>query len=671
MELITNNPYRIIGIFANSSEKDILKQKSRIKRFSEVGKEITSEYDFPFFSSLQRNDNHIIDKAFSDIEQNRDKVTHSLFWFINLNPIDNTAIQYLISGNKEKAFEIWGKLTDEKNVNLKNFSAFNNVGTLYLLEESKSKQKQGITAKIKLIESGNFKDFICTVADETFMIEANKQIEILIDKLLMQFKDKYSIAETIDLFSNCSETTQKYLSKKFTEEPIHKIETQIEQAKTKRIKDKVNASRFGTDLHESTKNELTQLKSILGATNLQYKILADKVANEILQCSIDYFNDNKNNNSSTDYAETAMKLAKQAETIAVGSITKGRIKDSINTLEEMKDRELSEAITLLQSIKDAYETNEREIRAEVRRIKETDIGIRRGDKSIDEIAVMMSIINSINWGKVSDLLVTPLSDSNLKKIKESENNKLKNDFWKLASWIEMFLKMAIAPSIIDRYKSIPPKLPFKIVSSTITNTDNNPLYTKFVRYIELHLNVMVFESKSVEFFLKYITPSGNIKHNSETSPEGYTSSTVASINANTKVIDLPSWGNSDKCTYEVGKHRIEVFVDEYMIHSIDFVIDLAPSEKLEIELKKEENKLTEIKNAQLYKSELEIANAEMSEIQRFHLFRSSSTKQTQISEQQRKITNIQQKATDEKKKQIEQQNQIIYKIKSDLQIAKY
>jgi hypothetical protein len=89
----------------------------------------------------------------------QNKVVHSLFWFTNLNPVDNTAIQHLVSGNKEKAIEIWDKLTDEKEVTSKNFSAFNNIGTLYLLEDSKEEIKQGITAKIKLIESENFSRF--------------------------------------------------------------------------------------------------------------------------------------------------------------------------------------------------------------------------------------------------------------------------------------------------------------------------------------------------------------------------------------------------------------------------------------------------------------------------------------------------------------------------------
>lgn len=366
MKSILNNPYRIAGILANCSEKDILKQKSKIKRFSEVGKEITSEYDFSFLSSIQRT-NSIIEKAFSDIEQNQNKVVHSLFWFTNLNPIDNTAIQHLITGNKEKAIEIWDKLTDEKEVTSKNFSAFNNIGTLYLLENSKEEIKQGITAKIKLIESESFQDFVHTVADETFSIDKNKQIEIFIDELLTQFKQKYSTAETMELFSNCNGTTQKYLSKKFTEEPIHKIEVQIEQCTKKRAKDKINAYKFAKDLYSNTKSELTLLKSIVGNSNLQYKMLADNIAKEILQCSVDYFNESQEQDKSNNYLEEAMKLAKLAKSIAVNDATKNKVKENISTLQEMKDRELSEIVMFLNSVKEAYAENEREIRQEVKK----------------------------------------------------------------------------------------------------------------------------------------------------------------------------------------------------------------------------------------------------------------------------------------------------------------
>jgi len=428
MKSILNNPYRIAGILANCSEKDILKQKSKIKRFSEVGKGITSEYDFSFFNSLQRT-NSIIDKAFSDIEQNQNKVVHSLFWFTNLNPVDNTAIQHLVSGNKEKAIEIWDKLTDEKEVTSKNFSAFNNIGTLYLLEDSKEEIKQGITAKIKLIESENFIDFVHTVADETFSIDKNKQIEILIDELLTQFKNKYPTSETIELFSNCNGTAQKYLSKKFTEEPIHKIETQIEQCTKKRSKDKSNAYKFGTDLYSKTKSELTLLKSIVGNTNLQYKMLADNIAKELQQCSIDYFNESQELERSNDYLEEAMKLAKLAESVAVNEATKSKAKENISTLEGMKDRELNQAIDILKSIKQAYQTNEAKITKEV---LEMPMGY---NQSINWTKVNQMIANSLDWDKVVELIKETISVKSVEKIKNLDKQTKITEYKSLVDFI--------------------------------------------------------------------------------------------------------------------------------------------------------------------------------------------------------------------------------------------
>jgi hypothetical protein len=433
MKSIVNNPYRIAGILANCSEKDILKQKSKIKRFSEVGKEITSEFDFSFFNSLQRT-NSIIDKAFSDIEQNQNKVVHSLFWFTNLNTIDNTAIQHLITGNKEKAIEIWDKLTDEKEVTSKNFSAFNNVGTLYLLENSKEEIKQGITAKIKLIESESFKDFVNTVADETFSIDKNKQIEILIDELLTQFKNKYSTSETMELFSNCNGTTQKYLSKKITEEPIHKIEMAIEQCTKKRAQVKINAYQCGTDLYSNTKSELTLLKSIVGNTNLQYKMLTDNIAKEILQCSVDYFNESQEQEKSNNFLEEAMKLAKLAESIAVNDATKNKVKENISTLEGMKDRELNQAISTLNSIQKAYEKAINEIDVQVAKMRMT----MSYNQTINYSKIDKMKADCLNWDKVVELVIDSITIKDMIKIQSCTNQTKINEYKILVNFLVRF-----------------------------------------------------------------------------------------------------------------------------------------------------------------------------------------------------------------------------------------
>ena len=135
MKLIHKNPYRIAGIFSNATERELQKQKAKIKAFTKVGKEINFDIDFSVLEKVDRTEK-TIEKAFSNIEQNQDKVNNSLFWFLKTSPFDETAIAYLINGDGEKAIEIWSKVTVNKEVNSKNFSAFNNIGTLKLLSHS-------------------------------------------------------------------------------------------------------------------------------------------------------------------------------------------------------------------------------------------------------------------------------------------------------------------------------------------------------------------------------------------------------------------------------------------------------------------------------------------------------------------------------------------------------
>lgn len=321
MQLIQNNPYRVVGILSNASTKELEKQKGKIRAFAKVGKEIKSDYDFQILSTITRTEDSI-NKAFSNVEQNQDKVNFALFWFLNANPFDNTAIEYLKNGDEEKAVEIWEKVTQNKEVNSKNFSAFSNLGTYKLLGQKQDDIQVGIEAKIKLIESDYFGYFVNAVADETFTIDNEKQIKKLVDELLTQFKNHYSGPEILQLFSNCNGSTQKYLSQKFTEEPIHNIENQIESSKKKRKENKSNAYEFGIGLFSNTKDDLSLLKSLLGINDLKYKAVADKLANEIMQCGFDYFNESQKNDLSENYFELSQKLTKLADSIAVGKLTK-------------------------------------------------------------------------------------------------------------------------------------------------------------------------------------------------------------------------------------------------------------------------------------------------------------------------------------------------------------
>lgn len=519
MELIQKNPYRIAGILSNATERELQKQKTKIKAYSKVGKEINSDYDFQDLDSITRTEDSI-NKAFSNIEQNQDKVNYALFWFLKANDIDKTAIEYLKNGDKDKAIEIWEKVTQNKDVNSKNFSAFNNLGTYKLLSQNREEIKEGIEAKIKLIESEYFESFVHSVADETFTIDNEKQIEKLVDELLTQFKNQYSSSETLQLFSNCNGSTQNYLSKKFTEEPLHNIESQISRSKNKRKDNKIDAYQFGLNLAANCKDDLVTLQSLLGITDLKYKIIADQLANEIMQCGIDYFNESLENDSSDNYLEQAQKLTKIADRIAVGKLTKDRAKDSLASLADMKDREINQAIAVLGSIKLAYDKAISEIDAQVSSM----IRNMPYNQSINYSKVSKMKASCLNWSKVVELVSSEISLNDIDTIKNCSNQTKVSEYQNLVD----FLFSKLGPIQINQVKHIcywkdvraaQAKSTAKKVGSTISSATDNGCYIATMAYGDYdHPQVMELRRFRDSFLSKTIVGRRFIKFYYKYSP---------------------------------------------------------------------------------------------------------------------------------------------------------
>lgn len=512
MDLIHENPYRIAGILSNASTKEVEKQKGKIRAFSKVGKEIKSEYDFNILANITRTEDSI-NKAFSNIEQNQDKVNFALFWFI-----EDLGLNHLVAGNAEKAVQIWEQVTLNKDVNSKNFSAFNNLGTYKFLSRTNDTIKEGIEAKIKLIESKYFENFVHSVADETFTIENGKQIEKLIDELLTHFKNQYSSSETLQLFSNCNGSTQNYLSKKFTEEPLQNIESQIFRSKNKRKDNKIDAYQFGLNLAAICKNDLITLQSLLGINDLKYKTIADQLANEIMQCGIDYFNESLKNDSSDNYLEQAQKLTKIADRIAVGKLTKDRAKDSLASLADMKDREINQAIAVLGSIKLAYDKAISEIDAQVASMRMN----MPFNQSINYSKVDKMKASCLNWSKVVELVSSEISLSDIDTIKNCSNQSKVSEYQNLVD----FLFSNLGPIQINQIKHIcywkdvraaQAKSTAKKVGSTISSATDKGCYIATMAYgdydhpqvMELRrfrdgfLSKTIFGRRFIKFYYKY------------------------------------------------------------------------------------------------------------------------------------------------------------------------
>src|SRR5690606_37275463 len=190
--------------------------------------------------------------------------------------------------------------------------------------------------KLNFLQSEFVKDFKSAAADATFKIEKGELQLNFLNNLVNHNDIDYS--ELMEAISDIDFEGKQDFLKGFIQKPIEQIEQQIETAKNKRKASKANAAKVGQELVEKTKNDLSQLRNFVGSNDLKYTSIADKIANEILQCSIDFFNDSQEKDSTSDYTEIAMNLAKQAEKLAAGKLTQDRIKDRIETLEEMKDK---------------------------------------------------------------------------------------------------------------------------------------------------------------------------------------------------------------------------------------------------------------------------------------------------------------------------------------------
>ncbi len=372
MPIIKHNPFRILGLTGNATEKELRKRISMLKRYAEVGKTKSFDYDFKFIGEFTRN-SYEIQQASNSIEQAHKKLLYSLFWFIKNNPFDEIAFNNLKEGNTEKAIEIWNK-TLKKEITSKNYSSYLNLSTLYIalstIDDQIELQKlqDGILLKGNLIHSENLKDFSKLVTGNGIVndsIEISKKFVDEVVVLLKPYTDKKNGISTNDLISLFKTfpfpiSIQKYISAKFTEIPISNIDNKIEKTTRKRKDNPRDAEEYGEELYKSTESDITLLKKLMGSSNVQFQMIANKLANEILQCSIDFFNKHRDEGSKFDPGDDAMKIAKYAKSIGPTGQTKNRIDEAIVTLEDMRFRDAFQLISVLKGIIEVFEKVKKE-----------------------------------------------------------------------------------------------------------------------------------------------------------------------------------------------------------------------------------------------------------------------------------------------------------------------
>ncbi|MCX6164483.1 MAG: hypothetical protein NTU73_06415 [Ignavibacteriae bacterium] len=357
MNLINNNPFRLLDIPVTASEREITKQINKLETLAAMGKSNSFDSDYSFLKPVDRSIQSIND-AKKQIENSESKFHYSLFWFwINSNK-DRLAFDFLKAGNINKAIEVWDAACKEEYLDSSykaayiNISYFKNLSTLYLSLSinNKSFHKDYFIKGIKLAEtffsSNDIEHYSKQIAGDNYIYKVEKALHFYLNDLInsinsfIDSEDGISTTQLYNLFSSFPIESKQFLNSKFILKQKKYINEEIEKSIAERKKSPLNSIEVGKKLIENTKSDLTYLKDILGADDFQYQIIADKLALEIIQNGIDSFNAHKNEKGETDYPkaikseESYLSEYEYALQISSSPATKARAKENLESCKE-------------------------------------------------------------------------------------------------------------------------------------------------------------------------------------------------------------------------------------------------------------------------------------------------------------------------------------------------
>ena len=317
MNILQNNPYRLLGVYSNSPTKERLANHNRMKAFLKVGKPVSFPLDLPLYlTSINRTETSVVE-AEAKLTLPKDQILYAQFWFVKATPLDEVAFKHLLSGEIDKAEEIWQK--KECASSLQN-----------LIVCSLMRNKYDFAIMCAEVLYGNTQ-YLNQLVSTIIGTGGNFDVSNLAFSFLDTLCDEIGASKLLPFVTNSS--WKEHLGEKAVKPLVDSIQEAINIAQNTKRKGSNARLKAGEALRKNTRKNLLQLKNFLSTKDLQYQMIADKLGLEILQCGIDYFNDSEE----PDAAHKAMSLQKYANSIVVGQMAKDRCKENVDILQKNID----------------------------------------------------------------------------------------------------------------------------------------------------------------------------------------------------------------------------------------------------------------------------------------------------------------------------------------------
>ena len=318
MRIIEQNPYRQLGVFANSPTKERVANHNRLKAFLKVGKQVSFPLDLPqYLPAIERTAESVAD-ADAKLTLPKDQLKYGQFWFVKSTPIDNIAFNHLFAGNLDDAIGLWDKKDDASSLQ-------NRI----ICSIIKGEHEKALTYAQKLY-ADYVSQFVALILGNGSSSTTSDLSHDFLD-VLCEEVGTYNILKYLEGMPD--DEWKEHVRKTTLAPVISKIQSAIASAKGCKDKSPTECLAEGNKLIVITKPLLIQLQKLLPTTDIQYQMIADKLGCQILQCSIYYYNAT----SDADSPFKTMEMMRYARSIVVGDVAVGRCDSNMKVVQEAID----------------------------------------------------------------------------------------------------------------------------------------------------------------------------------------------------------------------------------------------------------------------------------------------------------------------------------------------
>lgn len=314
------------------------------------------------FAINQCDSNHLLLKKIND--QIELYINNNYVGAVKSEPFFGKGFGFKVWGNQKVAFskfrfcnfieqEVKFEVTQEnysciKNLSMLNLGIATKNGGFHAEEFNKGVELA------KLFYTSNPKGrYTKSIGGEQYFYNSERTIQFYLTEVVDSVK-KYvdkprgiSTHALLNLFADFPAETRHLFSNIFFSSRIQKIDREISTAKVTKNSTVAEAANAGKKLVKATREDLLYLRNHLGENNVEYAAVADRLAQAIMQCGIDYYS----RMFDVDYkiANTNIELYlpehKYALNIAVSAKTKERLQEILSlyqkVIKEAKERNLS------------------------------------------------------------------------------------------------------------------------------------------------------------------------------------------------------------------------------------------------------------------------------------------------------------------------------------------